>query len=291
MEIGRKLSRSPNQACIVVPLHRFPLTRDEEISLSALRENMELVPIYFVVPNGLPIPANFLHHEKIVRFPKKYFTYPFGYNALLLSSKFYSSFGLYEFMLIYQLDCLVFRNEISKWCDMGYDYIGSPWWDSYGAEDTGVENWKVGNGGFSLRKISTAKAILKRKINRGSLYPVPPPSRKEPGFWSWLLLNSINRFKQHMSLWTVEDELNNYCENEDRWWAVDVMRIVPEYKKPNVSEAMMFGFETDPKHCLEMTGGKLPFGCHAWWKHDREFWETALRETKQSRLNAESCSQ
>ncbi len=265
------------KAAVVIPIYQFPLSREEVISLETARTILVKQQLCFICPMSLKIPNRFLKGELVVRFDDNYFTYPCGYNWMLMSSAFYKAFDQYEYILIYQLDCLVFRDELNEWCAKGYDYIGSPWIDSYAGGKEG-ESWKVGNGGFSLRKTSTALEVLEKGIKRGTHYTVPPPYRPKPGFWKWLAENTVNRLKQHLNLWTVEDELQNYRENEDRWWAIDVLQVRPDYKKPSVEDAMQFGFEVEPRRCLEMTGGKMPFGCHAWWKHDRQFWESVLKE-------------
>ena len=254
---------------------------EEDLSLYVCRKLLEQHSLFIISPKSLIFPGNFSNVERVIRFPDEYFTYPDGYNRMLMSSAFYKKFSLFQYIQIYQLDCLVFRNELTQWCDRGFDFIGSPWMDAY-SDNPGEVSWKVGNGGFSLRKVSTALEVLKRRVKRGSLYPVPPPSKAKPGFWKWLIENSINRLKQHLNLWTVEDELQNYRENEDRWWGIDVLDVRPDYKKPSVEEAMHFGFEVEPRRCFEMTGERIPFGCHAWWKHDRQFWESALKEHKLS---------
>ena len=259
-------------AAVVIPLHRLPLTGDEEISLRTVREILGKYPRFFLLPSDLSLPEGFLCGEEVLRFSEKFFTYPHGYNRLLMSACFYKAFSEYSHSLLYQLDCLVFRDELDAWCSRNYDYIGSPWLDGYGNEPGGDPVWRVGNGGFSLRKVATARAVLETRIPRGQLYPVPPIHLPTPGFWDWLITNLRKRIKQHMNLWTVEDELGNYAENEDRFWALDVLKIRPDYAKPDVEEAFGFGFEIDPRRCLERTKGRLPFGCHAWGKHDREFW-------------------
>lgn len=268
-----------NKCAIVIPIYRFPLSLDELQSLSIARGLLASHPQFIISPQSLVIPPGFLKGEQLIRLPDKFFTYPDGYNHMLMGSTFYKAFEQFEYLLIYQLDCLVFRDELNKWCEKGYDYIGSPWRDNY-SDNTLPASWRVGNGGFSLRKVSTALRVLRKRIKRGSIFPVPPPSRPRPDLWKWLAENSINRLKQHLNLWTVEDELMNYRENEDRWWAIDVLQVKTDYKKPSVEEAMRFGFEVEPRRCLEMTGGMMPFGCHAWWKQDREFWEAALKEQK-----------
>jgi len=70
------------------------------------------------------------------------------YNHLLSSKSFYDMFQS-EFVLIFQTDSLIFKqipNEYFK-----YDYVGAPWKRDH--------NPRVGNGGFSLRKVSVMKHI------------------------------------------------------------------------------------------------------------------------------------
>jgi len=43
-----------------------------------------------------------------------------------------------------------------------------------------------------------------------------------------------------------------------------------------VEEGLRFAFEGAPRMCFELNQQKLPFGCHAWAKFDRSFWEPYL---------------
>lgn len=78
----------------------------------------------------------------------------------MLSVNFYRSFKEYEFMLIYQLDSYVFRDELLDWCEKDYDYIGAP------VHNFILDNFSQRidiatlNGGFSLRKINSALRVL-----------------------------------------------------------------------------------------------------------------------------------
>ena len=40
--------------------------------------------------------------------------------------------------------------------------------------------------------------------------------------------------------------------------------------------ALKFSFEVAPRQCFEMNNQSLPFGCHAWARYDRSFWEPYL---------------
>jgi hypothetical protein len=44
----------------------------------------------------------------------------------------------------------------------------------------------------------------------------------------------------------------------------------------SVDEALRFAFEAAPRECFERNGRRMPFGCHAWEKFDRGFWEPFL---------------
>ena len=69
------------------------------------------------------------------------------YNNLLLSESFWSQFT-YDYILLYQEDTFVLHNNIDKFLD--YDYCGAPW-----PHDQNINITNVGNGGFSLRKVSS----------------------------------------------------------------------------------------------------------------------------------------
>ena len=79
----------------------------------------------------------------------------------MISSKFYKSFKTYEFLLIYQTDAWVFRDDLLEWCNKDYDYVGAPWFTGY--DDTkGIKKAfnAVGNGGFCLRKTKSMLRVL-----------------------------------------------------------------------------------------------------------------------------------
>lgn len=256
---------------IVIPVYRIPLTGDEEFSLERARTVLGKHPRFFVAPASLDIPPAFLRGELIVRFPDRFFTYPHGYNRLLMTRRFFRAFGNFSHLLIYQLDCLVFRDELLDWCARNYDYVGSPWYENYIYDYQHSEKWWVGNGGFSLRKTASALGILAMRVPRGSCFPVPPASLPKPTPTRWLFGNLRSRARQVLGLWTVEDELINYGESEDRFWALDAGRFSSTYKIPTPIEAMRFGIEQQPRECFRLAGGRPPFGCHAWSKYDRAF--------------------
>ncbi len=181
-------------------------------------------------------------------------------------------------LLICQLDCLVFRNELHYWTSREMDYIAAPWFKKF-MEDPTEGLWRVGNGGFSLRNISSHLRVLKQRIIKGSIYPrygsspwEPTEAASERGLYQRLIpwYRRLNPFSE----WTtVEEELKRYPRNEDLFWALEAPKFDPSFKVASAVEALPFAFEMAPRWCFEKNDRRLPFGCHAWARYDREFWK------------------
>jgi Protein of unknown function (DUF5672) len=62
-------------------------------------------------------------------------------------------------------------------------------------------------------------------------------------------------------------------------------RLDPTFRIPPPETALSFAFETNPRECFELNGRRLPFGCHKWWLHDREFWEPYVVEAAEKSLD------
>jgi hypothetical protein len=266
------------KVAVIVPHHRFPLSRDEEISLWHLRTHLRRFDRFLIGPPKLPV--GFSDFE-LRFFPQKFFQSVHSYSALLLSRPFYRAFRHYEFILIYQLDCLVFSGNLDYWCDQRWDYVGAPWFPAFG-QDTGQGLWTVGNGGLSLRKVSSAIQVLESKV-----LPEDPVKRGEQIRWfrsqpflrrmaSWLKTRLHARgYRNNVRLF-----VRKYCEDphmhEDLFWSFEAKRFMPEFRIPVPEEAVAFSFEMAPRYCYEINNGKLPFGCHAWGKYDRAFWKEQI---------------
>lgn len=278
-----------SNVCILIPIHKVPESAEELVSLASLRAVLPQVKKIFLCPDGFPY-TKINNNEEALFFDKKYFSYPYGYNRLLLRKNLYNKLLDFKFILIFQLDCVVFKNDVERWIQSSFDYIGSPWFMDENKKPTNFP-FSVGNGGFSLRKISTALEILSTPIQRGSLFPVPHASAPQPSGIRWFFWNCYRRYRQHSGQWTIEDELENYFENEDVFWSFIAPKINSQYKVAPLHEALSFGMELKPKLCVEMNGGQIPFGCHAWWKHDREYVESILMSLPETRsiLQSRSC--
>lgn len=155
--------RTKKEAAIVIPIYKTVLNDREKISLLQALKVLGRYDIIIVAPEKLKI-ENANKYCRIERFPTKYFQSVDAYNNLMLSVFFYERFAEYEYILIYQLDAFVFSNKLSFFCEKGYDYIGAPWlYGIFHYIDESHCIWRVGNGGLSLRKVSSFIRILEEK--------------------------------------------------------------------------------------------------------------------------------
>jgi len=238
---------------IVIPIYKESLSVFEKQSLMSCMNLLSGHDIIFAYPENL----NLSKYQELTKdfnaqyffFHKDYFQDIQGYNNLLTSTIYYNTFIKYEYILIFQLDCFIFRDELSDWCKKGYDYIGAPWIDQ------NVYNWlyykdhprelilvhkyllrgkflsKVGNGGLSLRKVES-------------------------------MMKNISRFSSAVSRWQA---------NEDSFFCHYVKTFNPFFKIPSFNEALQFAFDALPEKCFNLNKKKLPFGCHAWYRNDKTY--------------------
>ena len=166
-----------DQIAVVIPVFRSMPMKNERISLEQCFKVLSRYHIIFVHPVSLNISfyENSFKQLGIIDFQKHsdvYFEGTKGYSKLLTSKFFYEAFDNYEHILIYQLDSFVFRDELEDWSIRGFDYVGAPWisqdiyeWHKKKRSPVELKAFnkltggkllkRTGNGGFSLRKIST----------------------------------------------------------------------------------------------------------------------------------------
>jgi hypothetical protein len=268
---------------VVVPIYRAVLTSDEQISLQSIRKAFSADKICFVVPLTINLSKVLGNDESTERFCDEFFAGIAGYNRLLTSAAFYERFAAFSHILICQLDCLVFRDELEHWAAQGHDYIAAPWFREF-LEKPESGLWRVGNGGFSLRNVQSCLRVLRRKIPCGSLYPrcganpwEPNLPEQDAGRYSFRILGKwlMNPFVKRV---TVEEEARSYRYHEDLFWSIEAVKIDALFRVASAEEALPFAFEMAPRWCLEKNARKLPFGAHAWARYDRGFWETILKK-------------
>lgn len=268
-----------NTVAVVVPMYKAELDDDERISYRHLTEYLAEFDKFLVTPESLKVEVEGF---EVKRFRDEFFHCTNTYSALLISPEFYQAFSHYEYILIYQLDSLVFSHNLLDWCARDFDYIGAPWFNEDGANF--VEDSAVGNGGLSLRKIESFLKVLEApgadvemEKYRDAFYSAMPWYRK--------LFSLPYKARKWLSSSAAkgQEKLNGTRQvpagerlNEDCFWSFRARDYYPEFKIAPVREALGFAFELNPRRCFELNGNRLPFGCHAWSKYDREFWEPFL---------------
>ena len=241
---------------VVIPIYKIDLSDTEQKSLNQCVKILGDFPIVFAQPESLNSDTiNFNGLIKKETFEDRYFVDVFGYNSLMLSNVFYERFDDSEFILIYQLDAFVFKNELKYWCLKGYDYIGAPWissenkflkiFQSKRKKAREIIFFKVGNGGFSLRKVSSSIKVtqqLKEEIEEN-----------------------------------LKRERNDFWIMEDVFWSLKVPTYFSDFKIPNYKEAIAFAIDRKPKKALKLNNNQLPFGCHGFDKPKvKSFWKSKL---------------
>jgi len=262
-----------SNVAIIIPIYKNSLTHYESISLKQISTVLADYPIIFCASAGLT--PNYLpddNYQSLLFFKEWDGQSVASYSQLLLSEYFYQQFENYTHILIAQLDTFVFRNELEDWANLHFDYIGAPWIFEV-SNFTPHRSWlplfhrfpslrkirrylgdeyMVGNGGFSLRKVKT-------------------------------FLHILNSFKREIAHYKNVCQSQFHCGasvtfNEDVFWSVYVPKIYRLFKIPKFRTALRFAFEVNPQYCYELNNNSLPFGCHAWDKHGTAFWRPIFKE-------------
>jgi hypothetical protein len=201
---------------------------------------------------------------KRIDFEKHFFDGIAGYNQLMMSKNFYLQFSHYRYVLIYQLDAWVFRDELDSWCAKGFDYVGAPWFEGNRSHEEGASLWAVGNGGFSLRRVRTFIDLFSQDKRVYSIRHCLKEAVKS---------NNGKRFETFCKLFKIRfsDLVAEWDDAEDLFYCLRLKGTRLELRVPSVEEAMSFAFEQSPSYLFGLTK-ILPFGCHAWRKYEQGFW-------------------
>lgn len=228
-----------NKVAVVIPAYKNELNPLEKISLAQCRKILGHYPLILIVPAGKNF-SYFMQGDIIVHFPPQFFQSLDTYNQLMMSPFFYAAFKDFEYILIYQPDAFVFRDELEYFCSLGYDYIGAPWPQMY------RKHWRkiiscVGNGGFSLRNVKAHYDLL---------------------------VKHSDSIKQWQEKSCPEDVFFSYCGKRDDC----------NFNVAPINVAYKFSAEYNFARVVKKNGGKLPFGCHAWHTHCSDLYFKIFRQ-------------
>lgn len=262
---------------IVIPYYKNELTDTELISLKACIYILHSYDIFLISPASLYTSEICQQHPmlKVKTFADKYFCNLRGYNKLMLSEEFYTQFTDYTYILIYQLDAFVFKDELQLWVNKGYDYIGAPW---------------IHLAQFSNSKGSTIRCKLKRfwyKLTNNK-------KRLRKYYWGYIgnggfslrkvskMLQITRHYKDKIAK-QLDDNRPFY--GEDMWLQFEVKHKY-QLKKPTFREALGFAIETAPERAYQWNNNALPFGCHAFDIHPfKDFWNPFINKSIDNMFN------
>jgi len=264
-----------NSVQVIIPLYKTILDPTELLSLKRSLRILKKHPFTIVCPEDLDLANIQKHfqnvHYQIKRFSSVFFENIDGYNRLMLSDVFYNAFSDVDYILICQTDVLVIRDELDFWCSTNFDYIGAPWigsprnfWNIYLAKVTNFLKriigkkekrydhlFKVGNGGFSLRKVEKHKIIVSKHRDLIDYY-------------------TQNRPKENYHI-------------EDVFFSMKVPQLDPNFAIPKWETALKFCIDRKPKLALEFNRGKLPFAIHGFNKPKvQKFWKPIIEKLEET---------
>lgn len=265
---------------VVIPLYRNNLSAIEHWAIERNRRVLSSQrDVAIVCPDELDLsPLDELlgitsGRCRVERFAHSFFDGRQGYNQLMLSRQFYSRFKQSQFIAIIQTDVALFHDSLDYWCSLDYDYVGAPWlparneiegwnvpkramyqircgWARFRGGFHSVQlKWKVGNGGFSLRRVEAMLRVLD---------------------------------KHPAEIVEMAKDSSHNSNFEDVVWSVRVNELWPNSLRiPDYTTAAHFSIEGHPEMAMSLTGGQLPMGTHAFYRHrNRKFWSKFLDFTK-----------
>lgn len=227
---------------VLIPTHTTDFSNNEKMSIERGKEVFlpkSDVDMFFVLPErekGKVVDEDIQQ----VYMPDEYFKSQPAYCKMMRHPEIYKNFPDYEYVLIYQTDAFIIKDDLEKWMDIGYDYVGAPWVNIYNETNPEMDYYDfVGNGGFSMRNTKKFIEITEEVKNVG---------------------------------------MDGLPKAEDRFFNWHVIHEIP-FTKPQIFQALQFAFETVPQTAYKLNGNSLPFGCHAWQKAGRkEFYDPIFRK-------------
>ncbi len=261
---------------ILIPLSTRPdLTEVEQISMRQIRHYFGKYDKVLLAPEGMKV-----HHEgfDVKHLPTRFFGSVANHGRMLITPQFYQQFEDYEYIFFHHLDALAFSDQLEEWCSKDIDYIGPPWINT--PDSPWVDRPRVGNGGFSLLRIQKLLEAFRIRHRAEPItywldlfnYWVTPS-------WVGVLMQMRKVFplsliaKRILKEWEETEDPCPSNRNSDIFWSDMAAYYLPDFKVASVADGLRFAFEVSPRVCLELNDGNMPFGCHAWPRYDREFWE------------------
>jgi hypothetical protein len=284
--------------CIVIPIYRPNLSAAERASVVNTCTVLGRHAVRILCPKGID-----LHGQQpdllaeistcccdfdILVLDPAWFASTATYNALMLSPFFYRLFQGWRYILIAQIDAWIFADELSRWLEARYSYVGAPW---QGLPELPPGMFcpaeAVGNGGLSLRRVSDHHGLLSSwrykwhpVLGLQELFAAHLPLHafrwSQPGRSLLRLINRLRLIVMRLLSWRNSLAYYSRCGlNEDIIFGLLAARVLPGFRVPGPAIAARFSLDANPDFFYQhyIQPGQLPFGCHAWEKSYTLFWD------------------
>lgn len=246
---------------ILIPIYLEEPTELEKISLTQTLTVLNKYPITFMTPEGLDTSwyENFCQGKATIYFERFKWKGIEQFGVLQSTPAFYERFLKYEYMLICHLDSFVFRDEVEKWCSLGYDFIGSVIYNTkFQIKDTFLRKLTTftnpeyfGSAGFGLKKVK-----------------------------SYYYMTS--RFKLYIDFYHFQRKLRKRAFYDDLFYTQHFPKLSSKFKISPKHLAEKFGadfniFEKDKLPFNQEIESSLPFGVHGWIQYNQDYWKPCIR--------------
>ena len=263
-----------NRCVIVIPVHTAYPSANELSSFAQCFKILDKHPIKILAPQNLDLQSykSLVHDFEVIFIEPIWQSSVEQYNKLKISEFFYQLFSEFEYLLTYELDAWVFKDDIEYWCRKSYSFIGAPWFEDYEKVNS-TKIIGVGNSGFSLRNIQTSIKILNRIRFLKNIRKIWFKSYLQS---IWRFSKMVLFFKKQLHIRAVqhiESLCFVYTMHEDYYWSHFIAGTFNDYNISEISDAIKFSFETNPSFLFKLNDNELPFGCHAWEKYEPDFWK------------------
>jgi hypothetical protein len=209
---------------------------------------------------------------RVELFEDEYFDSIENYNKLLTSVHFYQRFSKWDFIFICQTDAWIFKDELVRFSQMGFSYIGGICFSGF----SNPSMWSIKNilgainGGVSLRRIN----------DHVELFNIDTVFERS-------IFIDIQRFREYFRKRIIKKLISRLLKqkhNEDF-----IIFCASKYYKSFVFGDVtqrgisLFSWDVAPS-LLFNHFGELPMAAHAWFRSDgpyrgnKNFWENHIKK-------------
>lgn len=265
---------------IVIPYYKNSINDFEKKSWKSLIKFYPNIPKIGVMPKGVSFP---IKHPSIIKteyLDPSYFKSVHATNKYYLNKQFYKRFIVYEYMLLFELDCLIVKDNLSYWLNKNYSYIGAPTVKKSLLHFSNRAPRKLKyfcNGGFSLRKISHFINVLESDkfyfLNN----------------YTWRELKRFKRILDFSNLYFKSKKSKNPSQffarffylNEDVFWSYFAKLFDKNFKCPSPSNLQYmanFAIDTGPEFVRTQINEKHPFAYHKLFAYNLKLWQDLTKQ-------------